>query len=118
MTQKQKQGDELAPAIFNISLEKVNDKLNKSTQIVAYVDNINIIGKLMVTVKEIYMELDEGAKEVGLKINTDKTKVLTQTRSNRVLHNGTFGDDNLERVGEFTYLKVRITRDGSEKPEI
>lgn len=69
----------------------------------------------MTAVKKIYIDLENKASEVGLTINIDKTKVLTQTCSARFLQNITIGD-NLEQVPNFTYLGVNPSEDENEEP--
>ena len=48
--------------------------------------------------KEIFIELKNKAKEVGLAINTDKTKMLTQTRRDQVYNNIEIEEDTIEVV--------------------
>jgi len=76
-----KQGDGLAPKLFNIALEYVIRKLSvqttstifhKSVQLIGYAGDINIMGRRKRTISEVYGELKERAKEVGLIINFEK----------------------------------------------
>jgi sorting nexin-29 len=80
-----KQGDGLAPLLFNLALEFILRRLSidlegtleyKSTQILAYADDIAIISWSLSDVTEIYNELASTAKEMGLDINSNKTKLL------------------------------------------
>lgn len=84
----------------------------------AYADDINIMGKSMTAVKEIYIDLDKWFREVGLNINVDKTKVLKQTRTKRSSQNVTIGNDILEAVKHFKYLRIDLASDGNEETEI
>jgi hypothetical protein len=77
-----KQGDGLAPLLFNIVLEyalrqlsvDVNSSLiYKSGQIFGYADDLNIMRRSMQTVENIYRQLEEHTKTIGLTINTMKT---------------------------------------------
>jgi len=75
-----KQGEGLAPNLFNIALEYVIRQLlvqvtstifYKSVQIIGYADDINIMGRTKRAISEVYGELKQRAKEVGLNINTE-----------------------------------------------
>lgn len=127
ITKGLKQGDGLAPTLFNIALYYVIRKmsvsgsgtlLNKTTQIAAYADDINIMSRTLPAVKEAYMELKNHAKEIGLSVNVEKTKMPNQTRRNTLQQNVTIQNDDIEIVETFTYLGVELTRDGREDREI
>ena len=127
ITRGLKQEDGLAPVLFNICMGYVIRKMssnacnllfNKSTQIAAYADDVNLMGRSVRDITELYLELEENAKTIGLTINTDKTKAMTQTRKRRIAQNLTIGEENIEMVERFTYLGVEMTRDGSEEGEI
>jgi endonuclease/exonuclease/phosphatase family metal-dependent hydrolase/ribosomal protein S28E/S33 len=123
-----KQGDGLAPILFNLALEYVIRRipvdtkgtlLFKSTQVVAYADDINIMARSLVGAKEVLVNLDSSAREVGLRINENKTKVMTQTRRNTpIRQNLTVADYNFENVENFVYLGTNISKDGNETEEI
>jgi len=78
-----KQGDALSPLLFNFALEytirrvQVNQdgwKLNGTHQLLAYADDVNIMGGSVHTVKENAEALVVATKEIGLEVNADKTK--------------------------------------------
>jgi hypothetical protein len=80
-----KQADGLATNLFNIALEYVIRQLSvqvtstifyKSVQLIRYADDINIMGRTQRAISEVYGELKERAKEVGLNINVEKTKAM------------------------------------------
>jgi hypothetical protein len=84
-----KQGDGLVPSLFNIALEYVIRQLSvqttltifhKPVQIIGYADDINIMGRTKRAIGEANGELKERAKEVGLIINVEETKVMVQSR--------------------------------------
>lgn len=58
--------------------------------------------------------MENRSKEVGLKVNIDKTKVLKQTMTRRLVQN-VIGDDNLEAVKHFKYLGTELTNDDDEE---
>lgn len=79
-----KQGDSLSCLLFNIALEKaIRDSgiqtrstiFQKSTQILAYADDIDIIGRTRESVSEAFSAFLPAAKNIGLTINIEKTKV-------------------------------------------
>jgi hypothetical protein len=125
-----KQGDGKAPTLFNIVLEHVIRKTQvdtssnicyKSGQIIGYADDINIVGRSIPAIKEIFDPLETAALEVGLKINIDKTKIMTQSRnpSRRVRGNVQFKDSySFEVVDEFTYLGSSLTENNEDPAEI
>ena len=83
-----KQGDALSPFIFNFALEyaigrvRVNQdglKLNGIHQLLAYADDVNILGGSVHTVKENVYVLVVATKEIGLEVNADKTKYMVMS---------------------------------------
>jgi hypothetical protein len=78
-----KQGDALSPLLFNFALEyairrvQVNQdglKFNGTHQLLAYADDVNILGGSVHTVKKNAETLLDATKEIGLEVNGDKTK--------------------------------------------
>ena len=72
-----KQGDALSPLLFNLALEyaikrvQVNQdglKLNGTHQLLAYADDVNILGGSVHTVKENAETLLVASKEFGLEV--------------------------------------------------
>jgi len=71
-----KQGDALSPMLFNFALEEyairrvqVNQyglKLNGTHQLLAYADDVNILGGSIPTLKENAEALVAAAREIGL----------------------------------------------------
>jgi hypothetical protein len=71
--------------VFNFALEyvikrfQVNQdglKLNGTHQLMAYADDVNILGGSVHTVRENAEALVVPTKEIGLEVNTDKTKYV------------------------------------------
>ena len=84
-----KQGDALWPLFFNFALEyairraQVNQdglKLNGTYQLLAYADDVNILGGSVHTAKENAEVLIVATKETGLEVNADKTKYMIMSR--------------------------------------
>jgi len=103
-----KQGAGLAPTYFNIALEYVIRQLPvdvkstvfyKSVQLIGYTYDINIMGRTKISVSEVYEELQERAKEVGLNITVEETKELVQNRrTGRISEILTLKDHDIEDV--------------------
>ena len=83
-----KQGDALSPLLFNFALEYAirrfqvkqdSLKLNGTLQLLAYADDVNILGGSIHTVKE-NAALVVATKEIGLEVNADKTKYMVVSR--------------------------------------
>ena len=106
-----KQGDALSPLLFNFDLEyaikrvQVNQdglKLNDTHQLLAYADDVNILGGSVDTVKENAEALVAATKEIGLEVNAHKTKYMTVSRDQNAGRMHSMKTDNsfIERVEE------------------
>lgn len=54
--------------------------MHKSMQLVGYADDVNILSKSVCSIKEAFLNFEEAAKKIGLKINAEKTEVMVQNR--------------------------------------
>jgi hypothetical protein len=82
-----KQGDALSPLLFNFAVEyairKVQEnlaglKLNGIHQLLAYADDVNLLGDNIDIINKNTQTLIDASKEVGLEVNVEKTKYLRQ----------------------------------------
>jgi hypothetical protein len=126
-----KQGDTLSPLLFNFGLEyairrvRVDQdcfKLNGTHQLLAYADDVNILGGSVHTVKENAETLVVAAKENGLEVNAVKTKYMIMSRDQNAGRSYNMKIDNtrscIERVEEFTYSGTTLTNQNSIQEEI
>ena len=90
-----KQGDALSPLLFNFAFKyairrvQVNQdglKLHDTHQLVAYANDVNILGGSIHTVKENAEALVVAIKEIGLEVNADKTKYMVMSREQTASH--------------------------------
>jgi hypothetical protein len=87
-----KQGDALSPLLFNFALEyairtvQANQeglKLNNTHQLLVYVDDVNVYGQNVHTVKENTQASVVVRKESGLEIHAEKTKYMIMSRNQK-----------------------------------
>src|ERR1700744_5540089 len=80
-----RQGDPLATLLFNIVLEKIvrNSTVEtsgtiykKTSQLLGYADDLDMVGRNVDIVKENYTKLDSSASIYGLELNERKTKYI------------------------------------------
>jgi hypothetical protein len=55
-------------------------KLNGTHRLLAYADDVNMLGGSVETVKENAEALVVATKEIGLEVNADKTKYMVMAR--------------------------------------
>ena len=94
--------------------------LNGTHQLLAYADDVNILGGSVHTVKVNAEALVLATKEIGLEVNADKTKymVMSRDRNARRGHSVKIDNTSIERVEVFKYLGTTITDQNSIQEEI
>jgi len=113
--------------LFNIALKKfirdvaVNTRgtiFYKSVQILAYADDIDIIGRTQAAMIEAFTTLEKAAKGMNLLINQEKTKYMPLTKNSHASypHYLEAGPYKFKVVHSFTYLgsDVNCNNDSAE----
>jgi hypothetical protein len=121
--------DAISPLFFNFALEyvirrvPVNQKglkLYGTYQFLFYVDDVNILGGSVHTVKVNAEALLVASKEIGLEISAYKSEYMVMSgdqnagRSHILKNDKTF----FERMEEFRYLETTLTNQNSVQEEI
>ncbi|KAI8422947.1 hypothetical protein MSG28_014050 [Choristoneura fumiferana] len=119
-----RQGDPLSPKLFNAVLEYIFRKLdweNYGINIngsrlnhLRFADDIVLLEEDPNKLEHLLKTLAEGSRDVGLEMNTNKTKLMTNSSEVNIEVNGNM----LEYVKEYTYLGQIISPEDSMSKEI
>ena len=92
----------------------------KSTQILGYADDIDIIGRQKDEVETSYVEIEKASDRVGLTINLVRPNTCLQPEVTRQIfgQNVNIGDHNFEVVKEFVYLGSAVNQTNNTSVEL
>jgi len=127
-----KQGDPLSLILFNLALQKVIQSIKmipsgtkigkKQLNILAYADDIALIGKNEIEIRTLFVEVENIARKFGLWMNQEKTKYMIVERKNNLKKNK-IGHSiikyyQFERVENFKYLGVILNEDNDNQIDL
>ena len=92
-------------------------KLNGTNQLLAYADDVNILGGSVHAVKENAEALVVATTEIGLDVNADKTKYMIMSRDQNGgrSHSKNIDNSSIERVEEFKYLGTTLNKNSIQE---
>jgi hypothetical protein len=95
-------------------------KLNGTHQLLAYADDVNLLGDNIDTIKKNTETLIDARKEVVLEINVEKTKYMLLPRHQNVGQNRVIkiANRSFENVSQFKYLEMTVTNRNLIQEEI
>ena len=85
--------------------------MNGKYQLLFYTDDVNMLGEDLQTIRENTEILIKRNKDIGLEVNSEKTKYMITSRHQNVIQNQNIviGNVSFENVEKFRYLGVTVT---------
>jgi hypothetical protein len=95
-------------------------KLNGTHQLLAYADDVNLLGDNIDTINKNIETLIDASKEVGLEVNVEKTKYMLMSRDQNAGQNWEIkvGNKSFQNVSQIKYLGMTVTNENLIKEEI
>jgi sorting nexin-29 len=94
--------------------------LNGTHQLLAYADDVNLLGDKIDTIHKNSENLTDASKEVRLEVNVEKTKYMLVSRDQNAGQNREIqiGNRSFENVSQFKYLGTTLTNQNFIQEEI
>ena len=88
--------------------------VGKNTNNLRYADDTTLMAESEKELKSLLMKLKEESEKVGLKLNTQKTKIM----ASGPITSWQIDEETMETVTDFIFLGSKITADGDSSHEI
>jgi len=119
-----RQGDSLSPLLFILTLQFALEKINwnqrgypisnKRLRYLAYADDIMLCSNTVPELQSMLNDLCLECRKIGLEINVNKTKWMSNTGDQLLLLHG----EQIEKVDNFIYLGQKLTYPRDHNREI
>jgi len=107
-------------AITRVQVNQDGLKLNGTHQLLAYADDVNILGGSIHTLKENAEALVTPTREIGLEVSANKTKYMVMSGDQNAgrIQSVRIDNSTFEKVEGFKYLGTNLTNQNSIPEEI
>jgi len=109
-------------AVRRVQVNQDGLKLNGTHQLLAYADDVNILGGSIHTLKKNAEVLVAATREIGLevRVSADKTEYMVMSLDQNAgrIHSVRIDNSTFERVEEFKYLGKTLTNQNPIPEEI
>ena len=102
-------------AIRRVQVNQDGLKLNGTHQLLAYDNDVNVLGGTIHTLKENAEALVAATREIGLEVSADKIKYMVMSRDQDAgrIHSVSIDNCTFERVEDLKYLGTILTNQNS-----
>ena len=102
-------------AITRVQVNQDGLKLNGTHQLLAYADDVNILGGSIHTLKENAEALVTPTREIGLEVSANKTKYMVMSGDQNAgrIQSVRIDNSTFEKVEGFKYLGTTLTNQNS-----
>jgi hypothetical protein len=96
---------------FKVQENEEGLELNGTHQLLVYADDVNLLGENINIIKKNAESLLDASKEIGLEINSEKTKYMFMPRHQTAGQSNYIrvANKSLEKVAKFKYLGTTLT---------